>query len=171
SFVSIERFQLSNFNDTFFGSAADEQVDGFNGLDTLNGGDGADNLKGMNGNDTLNGDDGNDVLNGGANNDTIDGGAGQDRIYGDKGNDTLTGGADNDQFVFIGGATGTDVITDFENGADKIRLFSTSADDYSDLAIADNGSGGVTITLPDGSVITLQNTLYADMDASDFGFG
>lgn len=148
--------------DTVYGEAGDDILRGQDGDDVLSGGEGNDNLRG---------DLGADTLDGGIGNDDLSGGNGQDRIYGGAGNDYLVGGADYDQFVFIGGATGSDTIADFENGVDKIRFFSASADDFSDLAIADNGSGGVTITLPDGSVITLTGMQVADVDASDFSFG
>ncbi|WP_189635561.1 VCBS domain-containing protein [Rhizobium grahamii] len=53
--------------------------------------------------------------------DTIVGGAGADIINGLGGNDTLTGGAGNDQFR-LQTNSGTDVITDFTVGQDKIGL-------------------------------------------------
>jgi Ca2+-binding RTX toxin-like protein len=78
------------------------------------------------GNDTIWGEDGSDV---------IDGGAGNDRIYGGGGLDRLTGGAGNDTFFFSavldsptgasrsdGVKLGSDVITDFTPGQDKIDL-------------------------------------------------
>ena len=70
-----------------------------------------------------------------ANNDTLDGTeaddlllglGGDDTLDGKGGRDTLIGGADNDIFV-ISSADG-DVIDDFGNGADKIRITATKAD-------------------------------------------
>lgn len=82
-----------------------------NALDNVITGNSGNNLlKGMNGNDSLLGGTGNDVLVGGA------------------GNDRLTGGDGTDQFLFGSGAVfaqtqfGTDTITDFLKGTDKLVL-------------------------------------------------
>ncbi|MCU0920789.1 MAG: calcium-binding protein [Burkholderiaceae bacterium] len=61
----------------------------------------------------------------------IDGGAGDDTLSGFDGNDTLTGGAGNDRlsggngadrFRFVTTGDGTDTITDFARGSDKIHI-------------------------------------------------
>ncbi len=78
TFNSIEIFWLTDFNDSFTGSAGDDEVRGANGVDTLNGAGGIDSLRGEAGNDILNGDDGDDFLYGGANADQLNGGAGVD---------------------------------------------------------------------------------------------
>ena len=153
TFVSIERYQLSNgftLADSFTGSAGNDWVAGYKGVDTLNG---------MDGDDTLNGGEHNDVLNGGN---------GLDKLIAGIGNDTLTGGANADQFYFNVGAFGTDTVTDFENGVDVFRITNQPGiDNISDLTITQNGAD-VWITLPDGSRIIVQNTLTASIDASDF---
>jgi Ca2+-binding RTX toxin-like protein len=105
-----------------------------NGDDTLNGGDGSENIYGSLGNDLLNGD--NDV-------DNLEGGSGDDRLRGGKGNDILSGEGNNsiftpvasvagaDTFIFdsLTGLSfadlGTDRITDFQTGIDKIYLDQT----------------------------------------------
>lgn len=66
------------------------------------------------------------TLSGLAGNDHMDGGEGNDNLIGGVGKDTLTGGAGNDHFVY-GAFTETsvplrDVITDFQEGHDKIDL-------------------------------------------------
>jgi len=153
SFTSIERFQLSNgftFADSFTGSAGNDWVAGYKG------------------NDTLNGMDGDDTLNGGEHHDTLNGGNGADKLIAGIGNDTLTGGTGSDQFHFNVGLFGADTITDFENGVDFIRITGQAGiDNISDLTITQNGAH-VLITLPDGSTITVQNTLTSAIDASDF---
>ncbi len=71
------------------------------------------------------GGDGDDTVVGGDQADTIEGGAGNDIIAGGAGADILTGGAGADSFVFEvpGNAQlGTDVITDFEAGVDRIWI-------------------------------------------------
>jgi hypothetical protein len=90
----------------------------FTNTNTFTGTPNADNLIGTTGADTLIGLAGNDTLNGGAGNDIVNGGAGRD---------TLTGGVGSDIFVFQFGQSslsGSDRITDFAIGTDKIDLLS-----------------------------------------------
>lgn len=72
TFVSIERFRLSPWNDRFSGSDGNDRVDG--------------NL----GNDFLSGRDGDDHLTGGAGFDLLDGGRGSDTLIGGDGQDEVT---------------------------------------------------------------------------------
>jgi Ca2+-binding RTX toxin-like protein len=51
----------------------------------------------------------------------LTGGSGDDRIEGGQGNDTLTGGGGADTFV-VSNLTGTDTITDFQWGEDKLVI-------------------------------------------------
>lgn len=88
--------------------------------DDIFGNDLANNLSGGNGNDVLAGRNGDDILSGGNGNDIIHGGWGAD---------LLTGGLHGDRFVFfsaddsrIVGGKPEDVITDFQQGYDKIDL-------------------------------------------------
>lgn len=90
-------------DDTVYAGAGNDTVDGGNGADLIYGGDGADNLWGSEGRDTLDGGDGNDTLGGGA------------------GDDVLAGRAGADVFFFRAGG-GNDVIVDFENDVDTLRL-------------------------------------------------
>ena len=96
--------------------------------DRLNGTNRDDRLDGVGGNDTLNGKNGNDILLGGNGKDRLIGGGGSDRLIGEGGNDTLTGGGGADSFVFDSDRRyrpkdlGTDTITDFVVGEDKILL-------------------------------------------------
>jgi serralysin len=79
-------------------------------------------------NNTLTGNSGINKLYGLGGSDALSGGSGNDWLEGGAGKDTLNGGSGNDSFVFragdFGGATtGTaDVIQDFTNGEDHIRL-------------------------------------------------
>lgn len=137
-------------NDYIQGNAGDDRLDGGVGSDRIQGGQGNDSIFGGSGNDSINGNlgddmidggDGNDSLRGGQGGDSILGGSGNDIVMGDLGADTLqggsgidilTGGADADVFVFVAGdatftTTGpfaymTDLITDFADGIDHIRL-------------------------------------------------
>jgi Ca2+-binding RTX toxin-like protein len=85
SFIDIEAFRLSDFNDRFIGSGTASE--------TVFGGSGNDSIQGGSGNDQLNGEDDNDTLVGGAGNDRLDGGFGNDLLDGGAGADTLIGGA------------------------------------------------------------------------------
>ena len=135
--LSNENFVLTgNF---FFGTSADErvngksgvdimrgyggndQLDGKDGDDRLNGGDGKDKLSGGEGNDELAGDAGNDLLLGGDGHDNLFGGENNDRLYGGNGDDDLNGGRGNDLLDggdgndILNGRTGKDILT---GGAD-----------------------------------------------------
>ena len=94
TFSSIEKVVGSNFSDVLMAHDAGVVFEGGGGHDYLTGGAGVDNLNGGAGNDTLEGGDGWDVL---------------------------TGGSGADHFVFHRG-DGPDVITDFQQGVDKIVL-------------------------------------------------
>lgn len=119
-------------NDSYFGAGGTVlgQIDGGDGDDTLLGGaedddmfgsSGTDTLTGRAGDDTLNGGGGSDILRGNRGEDTLIGGSGADWLSGGQDDDILTGGNQTDRFVFIRNS-GDDIITDFENGIDKIDL-------------------------------------------------
>ncbi|MEZ5931521.1 MAG: putative Ig domain-containing protein [Alphaproteobacteria bacterium] len=138
-------------NDTYWGSAADEELSGGAGNDTLGGNGGNDNLSGGLGDDTLwggsgndvlsggdgadelGGDGGNDMLFGGAGDDVLWGGRGDDVLYGDDGNDTLGGDAGND--VIYGGA-GDDTIWGGD-GSDLLIILQGQGND-----LVEGGYGG-----------------------------
>ena len=113
TYISIERFYGSSFDDVMTGDANINVFYGLDGMDTLNGEGGNDLLYGQNGDDTLNGGDGVDRLFGGADMDTLNGDAGDDFLYGQAGNDMLFGGLDND--LLSGGAGDDDLNGDAGN--------------------------------------------------------
>ena len=126
-------------------------------------------LDGAAGNDTLRGGSQRDILVGREGHDLIEGGDGHDKLFGHEGDDTLIGGAGND--VALGG-TGNDVfalesnydkitVNDFELGIDLFGL--TGSLGFSDLSIANNVSGTVTI-IRDASNNTVLATV-ANVDA------
>ncbi|MEP3890985.1 MAG: hypothetical protein ABJN69_11005 [Hellea sp.] len=78
AFSGIERYYLSNFNDTVTGSDANEFFYGEEGNDTINAGGGIDRVYGGDGNDIQRGQEGNDTLYGSAGNDQLNGGTGFD---------------------------------------------------------------------------------------------
>lgn len=89
-------------------------------------------VDGAAGNDAITGTAGNDVLRGGAGNDVLRGGLGDDTLDGGLGNDTLYGEGGSNKFVLdISDSTGEDVIFDFQDGIDKIRLVGYGTPPYS----------------------------------------
>lgn len=94
-------------NDTVYGTAHNDWIDGGAGNDLLRGYNGNDNLEGGAGTDYLYGGYGNDRLSGGADNDNLYGEAGDDWLDGGDGNDRLEAGANDD--VLVGG-NGNDVM-------------------------------------------------------------
>lgn len=87
------------------------------------------NLTGSYHGDHLRGDNADNRLEGLFGADTLDGFAGDDTLVGAQGDDTLTGGEGADAFVFYTGShTGEDVITDYEEGVDRIEIFGKKAE-------------------------------------------
>jgi Ca2+-binding RTX toxin-like protein len=110
---------------------------------TINGSDGDDVLWSNDGNDIINGGAGRDNIVGGRGNDVLDGGAGDDVVNGYDGDDTLIGGLGED--ILIGGSgkdifefTGiedsvkgkADIIKDFEDGIDLIKITNQNFADF-----------------------------------------
>jgi myo-inositol-hexaphosphate 3-phosphohydrolase/phosphodiesterase/alkaline phosphatase D-like protein len=133
-------------DDTLTGTTDKDVIDGKGGNDRLRGdrnddqlfgGDGNDKISGQGGDDTLLGGNGDDSLYGEAGDDIISGGDGNDFILAWKGNDTVSGGNGNDTFVFSA-SHGTDIITDFVVGEDRIGLKSGLT--FADLSVTTNGT-------------------------------
>lgn len=141
---------------------------GGKGADTLISGNGDDRLFGDAGHDVLNGGRGDDVLKGGRGRDVLDGGRGEDRIIGGAGADIMTGGDDADVFVFASKAWGRDVISDFTDGEDLIKI--RGIDRFEDLTIRQNGDNAVIRWGQDNSLIVLENVEIEKLDANDFLF-
>ncbi|MCO6417185.1 hypothetical protein JYK14_13575 [Siccirubricoccus sp. KC 17139] len=115
----------------------------------------------MTGNDLGNfmfGFDGNDYLAGGGGGDTLSGGEGDDTLEGGTGDDALTGGAGADHFLFSANE-GTDYVTDFQSGIDRIELDSASFGDES--AVISTLGNDLVISIG-SNVIVLQNVSSID---------
>jgi Ca2+-binding RTX toxin-like protein len=56
----------------------------------------------------------------------LSGGSGNDTLIGGLGSDTLTGGSGADRFKFVKRSEGTDRLTDFASGEDKIQVVSAN---------------------------------------------
>ncbi len=110
------------------------------------------------GNDTLFGNAADNRLVSGDGNDSINGGAGNDTLIGGLGTDTLTGGAGADLFQFLSNAdssvgVGRDLITDFEQGSDKIDLSALQASRYIGTGNFTGRAGEVRYASFDGATI------------------
>jgi Ca2+-binding RTX toxin-like protein len=199
TYVSIEGFTGSAFNDTFVGN----NVNG----DTLNGGGGADALYGLGGNDNLNGGTGGDILNGGVGFDLarFDNAAGAvyarlDGVAGQGGEavgdvyvaiEGFVGSAFNDTFVgqstatdYLAGLNGNDALyglggNDFLlGGAGNDTLFGGTGADRFEFNTALNASTNVD-SIGDFAAgvddIVLAQSIFAGigatLDASEISFG
>lgn len=107
------------------GTAAGEQLAGYDGRDLLRGLAGNDTLFGMGGDDQIEGGDGNDYLSGGngqhngSGNDLLIGGAGNDILVGEDGDDTLIGGAGDDAYYYRANG-GVDIVDNSGGGFDGV---------------------------------------------------
>ena len=157
------------------GTALNDDLHGTGFGDTISGSFGKDKLVGAAGNDILSGEQGNDTLLGGLGNDRVSGGSGNDRVFGGIGNDRLTGGAGVDRvtgnagadvFVFATGS-GTDTVTDFTDGFDRINLsgygFATLAAARANFA---DVAGDCVFTVG-ADVLVLENFTKAQIGAGD----
>ena len=81
-----------------------------------------DNVIGSNFNDTLTGNNLANQLYGGDGDDYLSGEGDDDILTGGDGLDILNGGAGKDTFVFNSPVSGNDLITDFKQGQDKLRI-------------------------------------------------
>jgi hypothetical protein len=125
--------------DEIHSTSEGDLINGFNGDDNIISHEGDDFIWGGRGNDILDGGEDNDVIYGGPDDDQIMGKTGDDRLFGGTGNDqlqgnecndllrgsigndTLTGNSGHDYFV-LAPSEGTDTITDFKIGIDKLLL-------------------------------------------------
>lgn len=107
-----------------------------------------------------------ETLQGGTGNDTILGGGGNDVIKGLSGADVLTGNAGADIFTFVTGEAGTDRITDFTSGADRLDMRDLGFTSFAQVAWSDT-SAGVVIDAG-AEKVTLSNV--HTLTAGDFVF-
>ena len=113
----------------------------------------------------ITGNEGTNALNGGGGNDRLISYGGDDTLNGDAGNDVLEGGLGADVFAFDAGA-GTDLITDFEVGVDKIDVSSLGIA-YADMAIVNSGTRAIVVWDDPGGVGTRGVAVINDVSASE----
>ena len=110
-----------------------------------------------------------DIIDGLGGDDVIEAGMGDDHIKAGLGNDTLTGGEGSDLFEFKVGF-GSDTITDFELGLDKISIYDAngnqlSSAEYSEIEFTSLDGGGIKITHQDlDGEITLEDITGQSLD-------
>ncbi len=178
SFIGIEQFIGGLGDNVMKGDSGSNDFLVFSGTnlllgrggdDTLTGGSGFDTVKGGGGGDLISGNGGDDKLLGNAGSDTIKGGDGNDTINGGGGSDTMSGGLGDDIFVFKGRNSGTDTITDFQDGADILEFNIRGIDALSDFSIAGNGTTDITLVF-NGQSIALHGASAINLTADDFNF-
>nr|VFJ90089.1 MAG: Serine protease, subtilase family [Candidatus Kentron sp. LFY] len=103
--------------------------------------------------------------------DTIIGNQHGNRIGGGAGNDTLTGGNGADIFRFVSTAEGTDTITDFTSGLDKIEVVSPNFGNLSVGTLSSDRFRSVGTTLTNANAVFLYDngtgSLSFDRDGYD----
>jgi len=110
------------------------------GTSNIFAGAGNDTVYGFAGNDSIRGQFGDDLLFGGDGNDTLLGNAGSDTLDGGAGSNTLTGGDGADVFLLeIDVNRNTDLITDYEDGVDRIQISNGGASAFADLTFVKSG--------------------------------
>jgi Ca2+-binding RTX toxin-like protein len=136
------------------------------------GGPGSDLLMGAAGHDTISGGLGDDTIVGGRGDELIAGGAGHDTIIAGAGHDTISGGPGNDSIVLHRGVDdlrygigdGHDTVVGFsQSGGDRISFAGADHDTIASVVASAHTAGGdTTISLPDGSTITLVGITHID---------
>jgi Domain of unknown function (DUF4114)/RTX calcium-binding nonapeptide repeat (4 copies) len=173
-------------NDTLLGLAGNDYLDALPGAgnNILKGGDGNDELYafsndqlfGEAGNDSLSSDgNGQNTLDGGDGDDTlfadrkdfVIGGAGNDIIYGGLGGNTLTGGLGKDIFWIaqVDVPTAPNIITDFNQFNDTIRVNLAGVNKLSDLAISQTGIDA-TLSFGGNQLAIVKNTLASALNTT-----
>ncbi|WP_246566787.1 calcium-binding protein [Gemmobacter fulva] len=150
AFSGADVMLLTNYRDQVTGMAGNDRMLGFGGNDRLWGGSGA------------------DTLDGGTGADSLYGGAGRDTLRGSKGNDMLSGGSAADVFVF-GAADGSDVLTDFRDGQDRIRITKGAAE-FDDIRILIPVQGDAVVLQFAGTTLRVIGADAETFDAGDFLF-
>jgi len=137
-----------NLNLLTGGTAGVAAGDTFSSIENVVGSDFGDYIFGSNVDNILMGGDGADRLRGHKGNDTLIGGTGDDNLLGGKGVD---------EFIFNDG-DGADVVVDFQNNVDLIRLLDYGfADVAAALATATEVGSDVVFALGDGDVLTVED--------------
>ncbi|NET30943.1 MAG: hypothetical protein F6K19_02925 [Cyanothece sp. SIO1E1] len=162
----------TNRDDKIYGSLGKDKLKGKKGDDILEGGHGKDKLYGNEGKDKLYGGEGSDTLRGGKDDDILVGGEGKDYLMGGRGSDTMTGGEGKDIFFLNWKDLKRgvyDVITDFEDGIDKIKIQGLGRISTSDLfSSLTNTQGGTLLTSNTEGQLFLAGVNANELSGADF---
>ena len=155
-----------------FGRDGHDKLFGLSGKDRIEGGKGDDALYGGQSRDVLLGQNGSDRMFGGAGADRLIGGTGKDTLSGDAGTDRLTGGNGADVCVFRE-AYGSDTVTDFKSGQDKLRMDADLWGGGLNKAQVLKQFGaetdeGFQFSFDGGEILLLQGLTDADISVKDF---
>lgn len=121
-------------------------------------------MLGGDGSDALTGGSADDLLVGGAGSDELEGGGGDDILLGGKGSDTLNGGSGYDRYVIEGSDTvedsdGKGILTDRSGRHISGMIQKRAGGTYvsqSDSIVSASGDADLTLTLVDGSSVTIE---------------
>ena len=179
TFNSIENAIGSGANDTLYGDAGTNTLDGgAGGADAIYGGGGTDTVSYATSQRSVIIDMGSQLTWDGLVNDTLNsienaiGSAGNDTFYASGGPNTLTGGGGDDFYVFRAGF-GVDVITDFTPGNsahDTIQIAGLGQTYTSLMSHAVQTGADVVITIDANDKLTLQNVVLGSLTSADFVF-
>lgn len=194
--ISIEQIRGSFLADTLLGSGDDNRFHGMQGDDTIAGRGGFDIVDyrkdadqggrfgvrvdlakgkardGFHDKDSLASIEGvrgtnfKDVIRDSKKDNFLEGNGGRDYLFASRGDDYLRGGADEDRFIFVGDNFGFDIISDYEDGIDRIKV--ENAATFQDLVITQDSTRSL-ITW-NGNTIEVENTLATDLTVDDFIF-
>jgi serralysin len=156
-----------------YGQLWGENVAGdvFKSIENVFAGWGNDTLFGDAGANTLNGHFGNDTLYGGAGGDHLGGGEGDDLLIVTKDFAHLTGWGGKDLFRVVPTATG--IIWDFDAGAgvrDQVQIYSSVFADYGQVLAAAVQSGSDVVVAKDSFKIVFKNLKLSALHVDDFAF-
>jgi hypothetical protein len=175
--IRLEKDAKSTVN----AGAGHDTVRGSQVNDLIHGGDGNDYVRGGRGNDIVYGDAGNDRVTGGKGNDTLHGGDGHDFLFGGAGTDIMFGGSGDDIFYLkdaldpsIGDfrtiVDTADIIKDFEQGQDKIRVGTKEHVIYQNVTVGGTDTYTLIFGLKDEGGTHVRGIIEGDVDLtrSDF---
>ncbi|UWQ03416.1 M10 family metallopeptidase C-terminal domain-containing protein (plasmid) [Aliiroseovarius crassostreae] len=175
-----DRINGGGGDDAFYGDSGNDTLFGGEGNDILSGGTDWDQLSGGNGNDRVWAGNGSDKVWLGGGNDTFfdntqTGSNGKDTVYGGLGDDTInlgggddwaSGGAGADTFVWNADQnTGADLISDFEDGTDILKMKNIT---FAELSISQTANGA-EVSWDNGSIL-LEGVASSAITADDFVF-
>jgi Ca2+-binding RTX toxin-like protein len=159
-------------NSVFIAGKGDAVMVGGSGNDTMFGGPGNDYFYGGSGNDKFFGGAGDDVMVGGPGNDYFNGGTGLNYYFGGKGGGPGTG-LGHDTFVLkdTHGRRTVDLVQDWTEGKDHVKLVGTGLTSFADLLSHSYQDGAYFVIQPDANhSIWLNGATAGSVAASDFKF-